>query len=176
MDEDPTLACRTEQWISSLENDQLSEVEASTSTESPIQKGNQHSPVTELAQHLAEHSLKLTPQKSLLSMDTAAYSPFPSTSQSIDFLLIWIFFSVHLTCSLFFTDLITETALKNSNDNFQLVLDSNENILFRTFPLHWPLVHIFYLQFILMAKIIFNIWSVGLVWLMFIALPTLKIR
>ncbi|KRZ94207.1 M-phase inducer phosphatase 1-A, partial [Trichinella sp. T8] len=104
MDEDPTLACRTEQWISSLENDQLLEVEASTSTESPIQKGNQHSPVTELAQHLAEHSLKLTPQKSLLSMDTAAYSPFPSTSQN----------------------LITETPLKNSNDNFQLVSDSNE--------------------------------------------------
>ncbi|KRZ10809.1 M-phase inducer phosphatase 1-A, partial [Trichinella zimbabwensis] len=108
MDEDPTLPCRTEQWIfeSSLKNDPLPEVETSTDNEPPVQKGNQHSPVTELAQHLAEHSLKLTPQKSLLLMDTTAYSPFPSTSQN----------------------LITESALKNSNDNFQHVLDSNEKL------------------------------------------------
>ncbi|KRZ40302.1 M-phase inducer phosphatase 1-A, partial [Trichinella pseudospiralis] len=109
MDEEPTLPCPTEQWIfgNCLKNDQLPEVEASTDNELPVQNGNQHSPVTELAQHLAEHSLKLTPQKSLLSMDTAAYSPFPSTSEN----------------------LITESALMNSNDNFQLVLDSNEKML-----------------------------------------------
>ncbi|KAL1283489.1 M-phase inducer phosphatase 1-A [Trichinella pseudospiralis] len=108
MDEEPTLPCPTEQWIfgNCLKNDQLPEVEASTDNELPVQNGNQHSPVTELAQHLAEHSLKLTPQKSLLSMDTAAYSPFPSTSEN----------------------LITESALMNSNDNFQLVLDSNEKL------------------------------------------------